>query len=1084
MFRYSLVVAIPLILPSLSSAEIVRDGSLGTNATPISGPNYAIQPDHGTLSGRNLFHSFDKFSIGTGESATFISRADVANIISRVTGGNPSSIDGQIRSLLDDGVSYSSANIFLLNPSGVMFGPNASLDIGGSFHVSTADYLRFDNGDRFYVHPAGTDVLSVAEPAAFGFLNSAPSAITGDKSYLRVPEGKVLSIIGGDITYQGIPLSTDANSPDFVLYAYGMLTAPNGRINLASLASAGEVALSDLSTGSARLGKISFTDGVKLDVTNQDANWNPLSSGGTVVIRGGEMLFRDGGIDAYGNPGGLVDIKGGSLHLDNFYLWPANFNWNFDATYADQSHPGTAIRIDLAGDMLMSHSSFIDSQNVGAGKGGDISVNASNVTLGDAVLDQKSWTGSSLGYYGYIGTTTINSGASGNIDITARNGLTIQNGFFVKTVTLADGNGGNVRVDADNLLIRDKGNLSVEALGSGLGGNLDVTVHTATFSAANDSNVENSFASSGIDALTAFNSDGGRVRVTADSLRLIDGGVIATALLGQTENGYYAVGRGANVEVNAKNVSISGYVGLSYLSGIDARVVGADSTGTGGNVTVTADTLAIENAGAIRSGLFNDAPGNAGNITINAKAVQIGSRGQIYADSFRGTGNSGTITVNADSMTITGAKHIPHPAELDSTIDFTGLSTTTNAGVGGNIKVTLTSGDLTLKEGGGIKADTQGTGLGGTIDVAARNILLDFGSINASSAGSGNAGGVAVNATSLSVGNSGLISTSTSQAGAGGVVDITSGALALTDSGKITTSSTGTGNAGKIMVTLSGELSATGSGAITADTAGAGQGGSIVVNAGRVTLTDRGNLTAVSTSTGDAGDVTVTADSVRIAEKGSISTRSDGTGTGGTITIGTGLLQMESGGQISSSSARSGNAGDIAITATDSVYVRNSSITTEALLADGGNITIKAPNTIRFDNSTLTASVNGEKETIGGNIIIDPQFVLLKGSDLVATAHKGTGGNIDITSSVFLADDNSLVSAASELGFPGTVSINAPNTVSGLVAPLSSDFVNSAALLRERCIARIREGKYSSFIVGGRDGIPIEPGNMIPGIMQ
>jgi large exoprotein involved in heme utilization and adhesion len=193
---------------------------------------------------------------------------------------------------------------------------------------------------------------------------------------------------------------------------------------------------------------------------------------------------------------------------------------------------------------------------------------------------------------------------------------------------------------------------------------------------------------------------------------------------------------------------------------------------------------------------------------------------------------------------------------------------------------------------------------------------------------------------------------------------------------------------------------------------------------------------------------------------------------------------MATAGQISSSSAKSGIAGNISISATDSIYLRDSAITTEALLADGGNISIKAPGTIRLDNSTLTASVNGEKETTGGNIIIDPQYVILKGSDVIATANKGTGGNIDITSTVFLADAGSIVSAASELGFPGTVEIRAPNTISNIVAPLSSDYISASALLRERCIARIREGgSYSSFVVGGRDGLPMEPGSILPSLM-
>ena len=109
----------------------------------------------------------------------------------------------------------------------------------------------------------------------------------------------------------------------------------------------------------------------------------------------------------------------------------------------------------------------------------------------------------------------------------------------------------------------------------------------------------------------------------------------------------------------------------------------------------------------------------------------------------------------------------------------------------------------------------------------------------------------------------------------------------------------------------------------------------------------------------------------------------------------------------------------------------------------------------------------------------------MNNSQIVANAYAGTGGNITIVADTFLADPVSVVDASSQLGVSGTVDIQAPiNSVSGLVSPLSSEFTSASALLKERCIARIREGgKYSSFVVGGRDGLPIEPGNLLPGTL-
>jgi large exoprotein involved in heme utilization and adhesion len=165
--------------------------------------------------------------------------------------------------------------------------------------------------------------------------------------------------------------------------------------------------------------------------------------------------------------------------------------------------------------------------------------------------------------------------------------------------------------------------------------------------------------------------------------------------------------------------------------------------------------------------------------------------------------------------------------------------------------------------------------------------------------------------------------------------------------------------------------------------------------------------------------------------------------------------------------------------------MRDSSITTESIKADGGNIEISASFEVSLIDSKITASVGGGPQTTGGNITIDPQYVILKNSQIIANAFEGRGGNILINTNVFLADPDSVVDASSALGINGTVDIRALITnVSGLLTPLSTDYVSATALLRESCMARIRGGKYSSFVVGGRDGLPIEPGNLLPGLMH
>jgi filamentous hemagglutinin family protein len=181
-----------LSLAHSSQAQVTLDGSLGPRG-PRTGPYYTIPADVGQIRGRNLFHSFGQFNIQRGESATFTGPSSIANILSRVTGGQPSTIDGMLRSTIPG------AHLYLLNPSGVPFGPNARLDVQGSFHVSTADYLRLADGTRFVARLSDTTPLSVAPPAAFGFLGPTAAPITVQGSALSVPPRETLALVGGGV---------------------------------------------------------------------------------------------------------------------------------------------------------------------------------------------------------------------------------------------------------------------------------------------------------------------------------------------------------------------------------------------------------------------------------------------------------------------------------------------------------------------------------------------------------------------------------------------------------------------------------------------------------------------------------------------------------------------------------------------------------------------------------------------------------------------------------------------------------------------------------------------------------------------
>jgi filamentous hemagglutinin family protein len=127
------------ILFSIVQADIVTDGTVGPAQT-LTGPAFVIPEDLGSRAGENLFHSFHTFDINAGEQVTFTGSSSIANVISRVTGGQQSSINGLLRSTVGQ------ADFYLINPAGIVMGANAQIDVPASFYVSTADQLNFPDG--------------------------------------------------------------------------------------------------------------------------------------------------------------------------------------------------------------------------------------------------------------------------------------------------------------------------------------------------------------------------------------------------------------------------------------------------------------------------------------------------------------------------------------------------------------------------------------------------------------------------------------------------------------------------------------------------------------------------------------------------------------------------------------------------------------------------------------------------------------------------------------------------------------------------------------------------------------------------
>src|SRR4051812_6826626 len=222
-FRSHIVILglIPMVLvtPEPAQSQIVTDGSLGPKVS-LRGGQIEIGAALGTRRGDNLFHSFEKFGVATGQTATFTGPETIRNVISRVTGGETSLIDGTLSSKVGQ------ADLYFLNPAGVVFGPNAHLDVPGSLHVSTAHELRFADGSRFSAVDQAGSSLTVAAPETFGFLDQTTGPVRVEQSRLQMTPGKTLSLIGGDVDIAGGP--------------EGFISAEGGTVNLAAIAGPGQ----------------------------------------------------------------------------------------------------------------------------------------------------------------------------------------------------------------------------------------------------------------------------------------------------------------------------------------------------------------------------------------------------------------------------------------------------------------------------------------------------------------------------------------------------------------------------------------------------------------------------------------------------------------------------------------------------------------------------------------------------------------------------------------------------------------------------------------------------------------------------
>jgi filamentous hemagglutinin family protein len=565
-----------LLVAGPVQAQIVTDGSVGPKAS-LHGGQIEIGSDLGTRRGDNLFHSFEKFGIASGQTATFTGPGAIRNVISRVTGGEVSNINGKLASTVGQ------ADLYFLNPAGVIFGPNAKLDVPGSFHVSTAHELRFADGTHFSTLDKTGSGLTVAPPEAFGFLDRAPKGITVDKSQLRLQPAKTLSLVGGDLMIDGGQT--------------GSVRTEDGVVQLVSAAAPGVVRIADVATMVGQGGEVRVTQsGVRL--------W-PV---GSVPVGSIDVSGRSGG--------GTIRIDGGRVVLDGA--------WIFANNYGSRDSTGG---IDVQADAIAIRQGLMTMDAFGFGKAGMVTINADVLELHDGGVISSSTFGP-----GDAGQVTVNAdrllvtgfgqitssaqrystGSAGTVAVSARE-LEMHDGGQILSVTFSSGNAKQVTVNADRLLISGAGAAgypsqiasSAQPGSTGQAGTVTVSAHELEL---HDGGVISSSAQ------PYSIGSAGTVTVSAYELELHDGGVISSATFGPGDAG--------QITVNADRLLVTGF------GQIISRTF---ASGNAGQVTVNADHLLITDFGQISSSTF--ASGNAGQVTVNADYLLIDGNSSVIASS-------------------------------------------------------------------------------------------------------------------------------------------------------------------------------------------------------------------------------------------------------------------------------------------------------------------------------------------------------------------------------------------------------------------------------------------------------------------
>jgi filamentous hemagglutinin family protein len=894
-------------------AEVVTDGSVGP-AQSLSGPDYLVADNIGTTVGQNLFHSFQAFSIFQGESATFTGPDHIANVISRVTGGGESMIDGILRSRVGQ------ADFFFINPDGIVFGENAQIDVPGAFHAGTADELRFGDGAVFSASDPDASALSIAQPEAFGFLSPQTASIELNGAQLEFAEGSTVSLSSGDITIRGLKDGEE-------------LSCEGGRISLTAMGDqSGEVAL----------------------------------DGEPSVKAGGRLYIESAEITTSGNGGGNIAVRAGEAKLTNAYLLANN---------TGESDAAGGVDIAMDGLLTMDTGAFISSTANSSGNAGNVSIKAGELQMkvGSAVSCEAYE--SSKGHAGnlkvrvdglltmdtgaFISSATKSLGDAGDVFIHAGE-LHMGVGSWVKTdayESSKEGRAGNLKVRVDGLLAMHTGALISSATHS-LGDAGKVSIKAGELQMENGSWVRSNAVESAGQAGTVEVSVYGRLAMRNSAHISSDthssgnaGSVIVDAGELQMEGRSWissdannsSKGRAGNLAV-----SVDGLLAMHNEAYISSD---AYSSGNAGIVIIDAGELQMK--GGSRFSSCTRSSGNAGSVIIDAGELQMEGYSRVSSDT-RSSGNAGIVIIDAGELRMKGGSWVSSDTYLSG-----------NAG-----RVIIDAGELQMEGRSRVRSHTYSSGNAGRVIIDAGELQMGGGSwIGSDTNWLGNAGSVIINADGLKLEDSCITSTALPKSqGYIGDITINSGAITLLNGSQINIKARQTLSEDRLSdmpdhsINIStGQLNLDQNSHITAESDGNVPAGAINVRADNLVLENSSSLTTASANA-DAGPITLKGDNIIVRDGYITTSAGESSGNGGDITL-TGLdagpadvLVLQGGFIQANAEAPGASGGDILID-------------TKAVIAEGGELDVGDPERWEFQacsglNVIQAAAPGGEHGTV------------------------------------------------------------------------------------------------------------------------